>query len=88
MKKHLIIAATIFLIYGCSHQSDFEYFGQTPPGNTPELFAPGIISLDDRNESMITFSPDGKECYFTEHEEAWRWSCATSLGNAPTSGNP
>ncbi len=73
MKKHLIIAATIFLIYGCSHQSDFEYFGQTPPGNTPELFAPGIISLDDRNESMITFSPDGKECYFTEHQEAWRW---------------
>jgi hypothetical protein len=73
MKSLLIIAAAIFLIQGCSHQSDFEYFGQTPPGYSAELFAPGIISLDDRNESMITFSPDGKECYFTEHHEAWNW---------------
>lgn len=49
----------------------FLYFGQTPPGNTPVVFAPGVISLDNRNESLITFSPDGKECYFTEHDSAW-----------------
>lgn len=73
MKKLSIIAATVLLIQGCKHQPDFEYFGQTPPGNSAELFAPGVVSLDDRNESMITFSPDGKECYFTEHHKSWNW---------------
>ena len=73
MKELTIIALAIYLMQGCSHQSDFEYFGQTPPGNKAELFAPGIISLDDRNESMITFSPDGKECYFTVHHNSWNW---------------
>jgi len=41
------------------------YFGQTPPGSTPEVFAPGILSLADRMEGNIAFSPDGNECYFT-----------------------
>jgi hypothetical protein len=73
MKKISIIAIVVLLIQACDHQPDFEYFGQTPPGNSAELFAPDIISLDDRNESMITFSPDGKECYYTEHHKAWKW---------------
>jgi hypothetical protein len=42
-----------------------DYLGQTPPGNTPVLFAPGFVSLENRMEYFITFSPDGKECYFT-----------------------
>jgi len=41
------------------------YFGQTPPGKTPEIFAPGILSLTNRLEDRIAFSPDGKECFFT-----------------------
>jgi hypothetical protein len=41
------------------------YFGQRPPGARPEIFAPGILSLTDRQEDRITFSPDGKECFFT-----------------------
>ena len=40
------------------------YLGQKPPGNTPEIFAPGIISTD-YHEFSCTFSPDGKEFYFT-----------------------
>lgn len=39
------------------------YFGQKPPGLIPEVFAPGVISLPDRLESSIVFSPDGQECY-------------------------
>ncbi|MBN1117811.1 MAG: T9SS type A sorting domain-containing protein [Bacteroidales bacterium] len=42
-----------------------DYFGQTPPGDSAVIFAPGIISLPDRNESGIIFSADGKECYIT-----------------------
>ncbi|MCJ7525647.1 MAG: hypothetical protein MUP71_10575 [Candidatus Aminicenantes bacterium] len=39
------------------------YLGQRPPGTTPKLFAPGIVStgLDELNS---VFSPDGGEFYF------------------------
>ena len=36
-----------------------SYLGQTPPGETPEVFAPGIISTD-ANEGCSSFSRDGK----------------------------
>jgi hypothetical protein len=41
------------------------YFGLKLPGDTPELFAPGIISIPGRNVGHLAFSPDGLECYFT-----------------------
>jgi len=42
-----------------------EYLGQTPPGPTPVLFAPGIISVDDHFEhSGAVFSPDKSEVYW------------------------
>jgi hypothetical protein len=41
------------------------YFGQKPPGKMPEIFAPGILSLTNRMEARIAFSPDGNECFFT-----------------------
>jgi Tol biopolymer transport system component len=41
------------------------YFGQKSPGKTPEIFAPGILSLTNRMEARIAFSPDGNECFFT-----------------------
>jgi hypothetical protein len=39
------------------------YLGQKPPGETPELFAPGLVSggLDERD---VAISPDGREIYF------------------------
>jgi len=41
------------------------YLGQVPPGKTPELFAPGIISVDENFEhSAAVFSPDGKEVFW------------------------
>lgn len=40
------------------------YLGQKPPGMTPEIFAPGIISMKDRYELNSEFSPDGDEFYF------------------------
>ena len=47
---------------------DSLYFGQTPPGDIAEIFAPGIISKPERIEMGLTFSPDGKECYFVTSE--------------------
>jgi hypothetical protein len=40
------------------------YLGQQPPGSTPLLFAPGIISTEN-HEFSCCFSPDGNEIYFT-----------------------
>ena len=40
------------------------YLGQEPPGTTPEVFAPGIVSRPDSTEFSGTFSPDGTEYYF------------------------
>jgi hypothetical protein len=47
------------------------YLGQEPPGLVPQVFAPGFISLANRHESFLTFSPDGNECYFTQHDANW-----------------
>jgi len=34
------------------------YFGQKAPGLIPEVFAPGIVSINGRGEGSISFSPD------------------------------
>jgi hypothetical protein len=47
------------------------YFGLTPPGEKPEIFAPGIISLQTRLETYPTFSPDGKTMFFSVVNAAW-----------------
>ncbi|MCJ7579485.1 MAG: hypothetical protein MUP98_03005 [Candidatus Aminicenantes bacterium] len=35
-----------------------DYMGQKPPGETPEIFALGIVSLIWRLHSSVSFSPD------------------------------
>jgi Tol biopolymer transport system component len=62
----------IFLISHCAQQKDTPkltgfYLGQEPPGMTPELFEPTIVStgLDELNS---VFSPDGREFYFCVRE--------------------
>ena len=49
---------------GQDHELYEPYLGQNPPGLTPELYAPGIVSTE-HHEFGITFSPDGKEIFFT-----------------------
>jgi Tol biopolymer transport system component len=41
------------------------YLGQTPPGPDVEVFAPGIVSIEDGKEYKITISPDLQEVFFT-----------------------
>ena len=45
------------------------YFGQKPPGLVPELFAPGIISVNGRFEGAVSFSPNLDEIYFAAYYE-------------------
>jgi Tol biopolymer transport system component len=43
------------------------YLGQTPPGTSPRVFAPGLVSTD-AHEFSCSFSPDGTEFYFTRRD--------------------
>ena len=63
----------------CSQQSGFPvlkgpYLGQKPPGMTPEIFAPGIVSSVYFEHSGAVFTPDGKELF---------WSRAINEGRKP-----
>lgn len=66
MKRLFQIFCLLALIsYSCLQKSPVDYFGQTPPGKTPKIFAPEIICLENRFESRGAFSSDGKCFYFT-----------------------
>jgi hypothetical protein len=41
------------------------YLGQEPPGRSPDIFAPRIVSTE-RAQLNAVFSPDGDEFYFTQ----------------------
>jgi hypothetical protein len=48
------------------------YFGQTPPGLTPQVFAPGLVSTRGNLEYSCSFSPSGKEMYFCANVGKYR----------------
>ncbi|MGD1043877.1 MAG: putative Ig domain-containing protein [Bacteroidota bacterium] len=52
-------------VYAQNIPNDSLYFGQTPPGDSAIVFAPGIVSITGRTENRITFSPDRKMCFFS-----------------------
>jgi len=74
MKKQFLISFLLSIIITVNAQQlDFPkltgpYLGQKPPGMTPEIFAPGIVSSNDRVEMGCTWSPDLKEFYFARSE--------------------
>ncbi len=50
------------------------YLGQKPPGSTPKIFAPSILSTEHRHSSGF-FTPDMKEFYFTrKSSKDGKWS--------------
>lgn len=66
-----ILVVSSMSIYAQANHPYSSYMGQTPPGSIPQIFAPGIISLDNRFETYPTFSPDGKEMFFSVVNASW-----------------
>jgi len=67
-----ILLFNIFVFQTNAQQADFQmlkgpYFGQKPPGMKPELFAPGIVSVDKYSEFICMFTPGGEECIFDRY---------------------
>ena len=64
--QSMVKIAFCILIYSFSFGQEIKkgpYLGQELPGNTPKLFAPGVISKEDREAFLIT-SKNGMELYF------------------------
>jgi ankyrin repeat protein len=60
--------ATLRFAPGAQTKLTGPYLGQPAPGSTPQVFAPGIVSAAGHFDLGITFTPDGKEVYFTQRK--------------------
>ena len=67
--RRLLVLALVTIISACNNQQTVfpvlngPYLGQTPPGSTPVLFAPGIVSTGLYTRD-IAISKDGTKIYF------------------------
>jgi len=77
----LILALAFVTCVGCAKvETETEvvqevrapYLGEEPPGDSPVIFAPGIVSTETREWSMA-FTPDGLELFFgvVTDERSW-----------------
>ncbi|MBU0492215.1 MAG: VCBS repeat-containing protein [Chloroflexi bacterium] len=69
---------------GKTTPGDGLYLGQKPPGLDVEVFAPGVVSVEDGKEYKIAFSPDLQEIFFTRRTPKGRddrlWTCRLENG--------
>ena len=64
----VLITRTTIFSKNCSKTKEQEvenYFGQSPPGKIPEIFAPGFISTELRDHSDLLFLPGENEVYWS-----------------------
>lgn len=61
---YIVLSFVTYTSWSQQVPADSLYFGQTPPGSVPQLFAPGKVSQPGRKEAVITFSPDGASVFF------------------------
>jgi WD40-like Beta Propeller Repeat len=65
----LLLTAVVFTMSASAQTLDAwpelrgDYLGQQPPGDAPEIFAPGIVSTGWGDRDLM-ISPDGDEIYF------------------------
>jgi Tol biopolymer transport system component len=69
MKLAFTLLTAMFVVAGSlpaqnPKTQSLQYLGQKPPGKTPAIFAPGVVSLPERLEFGSVFSADGKEFYY------------------------
>jgi Tol biopolymer transport system component len=60
----ILLLLTAFSMNAMAQQKATDYFNQSLPGNTPQIFAAGIISDEFGNRDMA-ISPSGDELFYT-----------------------
>ncbi|UCG91140.1 MAG: PD40 domain-containing protein, partial [candidate division WOR-3 bacterium] len=63
-----LLLFVLVVFNNCAQHDEFPvmrgpYLGQKPPGMTPEVFAPGVIS-HGFHEHSLTISPDGNDLFY------------------------
>ncbi|KGJ94243.1 TolB family protein [Colwellia psychrerythraea] len=80
MKYIGILITLLFFILACSSKSysqdqfpipDGPYLGQTTPGSTPEIFAPGIVNREESTDLEGMFGSDINTFYFVREGEEY-----------------
>lgn len=97
--KNCLITFLAFVLVSCQSEGDEKekYLQQSPPGIQPEIFAPGLISLEDTFEFGSVFSKDGLEFFhaieiegkseiLTSRFESGKWTSPKSIISHPTYG--
>jgi len=75
---YLIFLLALFCVHCTQKEESFleskdAYFGMTPPGLIPEVFAPNIVSDSTWAEHcQVAVSPDGKEIYWSAWTDAYK----------------
>jgi hypothetical protein len=66
MKQLFILVFICVLVFNvtCGQSDAWKYLGQRPPGGSPKIFAPGIISGKGRMHCFPAISQDLKEIYW------------------------
>lgn len=69
MHSGILISALLIFNLACVSAQDRQiqsskYLNQKPPGITPQVFSPGVISTENGQEFGSVFSKDGKEFYY------------------------
>jgi hypothetical protein len=64
----------LLLLFFCSilasaQNNEFDYLSQKPPGGIPEVFAPGIVSIENKNSHALVISPDGNTIIFSRYPD-------------------
>jgi len=60
----VLFLAILLTSSGIAVDENLKYLKQSPPSTTPEVFAPGIISLEDEYEFGSVFNQAGTEFYY------------------------
>jgi WD40 repeat protein len=70
VRSSMVLLLSVLMMSGNAYGQDAlpipdgPYLGQTPPGSTPEIFAPGIVNTEENREVEGMFAADMKEFYF------------------------
>ncbi|MGA2178271.1 MAG: hypothetical protein ABSH15_01620 [Verrucomicrobiota bacterium] len=69
--KYLLIPVILSAgaLFTCAEDLSWQYLGQIPPGNTPVVFAPGVVSVANKNTHALAISPDGKTIIFSRYPD-------------------
>jgi hypothetical protein len=63
------LTAAILSFASLTAFAQIDYLGETPPGDEPQIFGSGVVSVDSKNTHALHFSPDGRMLIFSRYPD-------------------